>query len=176
MQALSWGMWTLSCSMWDLVSRPVINPGPLHTLRTQCLSPGTTREVPALFLDWLSLPVLATVWTCPLEFKEGVTERLLFPRAPPQGLASFRYDRLTTAKISLPLWSTWHGDFLAQSESCTAITPINKFLNISMPSKRSPSQALPIPSLPSALGNHFLSFLTCLFCSFHTENYTLWSC
>ena len=38
------------------------------------------------------------------EMVEGKdTERLLCPGAPPQGLASFHYDRLTTAKISLPL-------------------------------------------------------------------------
>ena len=55
MQALNWGTWTLSCSMWDLVSRPAINPGPLHTLRTQRLSPWTTREVPAPFAVWVMM-------------------------------------------------------------------------------------------------------------------------
>ena len=41
---------TLSCSMWDLVPRPGIKPGP-PALGARSLSHWTTREVPALLID-----------------------------------------------------------------------------------------------------------------------------
>ena len=40
MQALSWGMWTLGCSMWDLVSRPAIKPRPLAYTESRVLATG----------------------------------------------------------------------------------------------------------------------------------------
>ena len=41
----SWGIWTLSCSMWDLVPRPGIEPRP-SVLGAQSLSLWTTRKAP----------------------------------------------------------------------------------------------------------------------------------
>ena len=43
--SLSWGMWTLSCAMWDLVPWQVIESGP-SPLGAWSLSHWTTREVP----------------------------------------------------------------------------------------------------------------------------------
>ena len=45
------GMWTLSCSIWDLVFPPGIEPGP-PVLGVQSLSPWTAREVPSSILAW----------------------------------------------------------------------------------------------------------------------------
>ena len=43
----SWGMWTLSCSMWDLVPWLGIKPGP-PALGARGLSHWTTRKVPSI--------------------------------------------------------------------------------------------------------------------------------
>ena len=58
--------------------------------------PGLCPQGYAIVFWWLlfclcivSLPWLATVWTCPLELRKGVTERLLCPGAP-QGPAQFQ--------------------------------------------------------------------------------------
>jgi len=50
---LCFGMWTLSCNMWDLVLWPGIEPGP-PCIRS--LSHWTTREVPPAAYFWF--------WTC----------------------------------------------------------------------------------------------------------------
>ena len=44
-EIFSWGMWTVSCCMWDLVPWLGIEPGP-SPLRAQSLSCWTTRGVP----------------------------------------------------------------------------------------------------------------------------------
>ena len=46
-QSFQCSIQTLSCSMWDLVPQPRIEPGPL-ALGVQSLSQQTTREVPNL--------------------------------------------------------------------------------------------------------------------------------
>ena len=49
---LSSGMWTFSCSMWDLVHCPGIEPRP-PALGAWHLSPWTTREILILLLNWM---------------------------------------------------------------------------------------------------------------------------
>ena len=49
----SFGMWTLSCGMWDLVPWPGIQPGP-PALRVLSLSHGTTREIPTVALCFVN--------------------------------------------------------------------------------------------------------------------------
>ena len=66
----SWGMWTLSCSMWDLVPWPGIEPG-TPALGAQSLSHWTTKESEServkVTQSCLTLfdPMHYTVWNSP---------------------------------------------------------------------------------------------------------------
>ena len=84
----------LLCGMWDL-------PGLGHEPMSPALAGGFRTTAPpgkpCTIVSWLflpclhipSLPWLAAVWTCPLELREGDTERFLFSGAP-QGPAQFQ--------------------------------------------------------------------------------------
>ena len=51
----NFGMWTLNCSLWDLVPWPGIEPRP-PALGAQSLSHWTTREVPKSNFWWMGKP------------------------------------------------------------------------------------------------------------------------
>ena len=73
----SYGLWTLSSGMWDLVPRPWIQPD-LPALGTQSLSHWTTREVPqsslllAFFLFQILVPLIHAILEAFLSFQTHI--------------------------------------------------------------------------------------------------------
>ena len=87
----SWGMWTLSCSMWDLIPWPGIEPG-TPALGTQSLSHWTTKESEServkVTQSCLTLfdPMDYTVWNSPGQNTGVRSLSLLQGIVPTQGL------------------------------------------------------------------------------------------
>ena len=74
------GIWTLSCSRWDLVPWPGINPGP-PALGTWSFSLRTTREVPlSPFLSVFSIEALLQYCTDQFPCSSHISVLLLWAR------------------------------------------------------------------------------------------------